>query len=101
MHYNLMIHGSGLSLLVDGQKKAYGFYVNRVVEASSENEAKAIGLARLKEEVLVKYGEAASKLFLEVEEVAEVDPARGLDKPEGFLLFDEEESQDKPWWKFW
>lgn len=100
MHYNLMIHGSGLSLLVDGEKKAYGFYVNRLVEALSENEAKAIGLARLKEEVLVKYGEAASKLLLQVEEVAEVEPARGLSEPEGFLLFPEE-SQDKPWWKFW
>ena len=81
MNYNLMIHGSGLSLLVDGEKKAYGFYVNRVVEASSENEAKAIGLARLKEEVLVKYGEAASKLFLQVEEVAEVEPVSGLSEP--------------------
>ena len=39
MHYNLMIDGSGLSLSVDSQKKSYGFYVNRVVEASNENEA--------------------------------------------------------------
>ena len=100
MHYNLMIHGSGLSLSVDGQKKPYGFYVNRVVDAASENEAKVIGLARLKEEVLVKYGEAASKLLLEVEEAAEVEPVIDLSEPQGFLLFPED-SQDKPWWKFW
>ena len=100
MHYNLMIHGSGLSLLVDGQNKPYGFYVNRVVEASNENEAKVMGLGRVKEEALVKYGEAATKLVLGVEEVIEVEPARGLDKPQGFLLFSED-SQDKPWWKFW
>ena len=75
--------------------------MNRLVEASGESEAKAIGLGQVKEETLVKYGEAASKLVLEVEEVAEVEPARGLSKPPGFILFDEEESQDKPWWKFW
>ena len=37
MHYNLMIRGSGL--IIDGEEKRCGFYVNRVVEAPSENEA--------------------------------------------------------------
>ena len=55
----------------------------------------------IKEEVLVKHGEAATELVLNVEEVREVEPASGLSEPQGFLLFDEENSQDKPWWKFW
>ena len=46
------------------------------------------------------YGEAATKLVLEVEEVIEVEPARGLDKPQGFILF-AESFQDKLWLKFW
>ena len=54
----------------------------------------------MREEALLKYGEATTKLILEVEEAAEVEPARGLSEPQGFILF-AEDFQDKPWWKFW
>jgi hypothetical protein len=102
MFYNILIQGSNLSLKLSGSEKLYGFYVNRAVEASNENDAKIIAMEQIQDAIKKKYQNVSIELVrLEVEEVTLLSAPIDLAEQQGFLLYLEEPDNKAPWWKFW
>jgi hypothetical protein len=52
--YRALINGEGLFAMIEGQRRRVGFYTTRVVDADTPQQAEAMALASVKDEVVFR-----------------------------------------------
>lgn len=92
MHkYSILIAGSNVFIKMDGDIGRYGFYTTRYVEAINDEEAIAMAMSLIKDELeTISLNDPDDPPILQTEEIDLLDSFEGIKTPgTGFSLYKE------------
>lgn len=93
-HYKIFIRGSNFWLDLDGQRKRFGFYTTRFVEAHDEAESKikAIKLIQEDEKLKETLNESFDLPKIFIEKINKIKPEKIPPGTIGYAFFSDEEN---------
>lgn len=97
MKFRVLLHGTNLEVLRDGEVYRLGFYATRYVDADGSESAKNAAIENIwqEEQIRLRINSASRPLLVDAEEVQVVKPEQGhATSGSGFTFYELDDTSD-------